>query len=109
MRAGTLKYPIQIWQCTVTYNEYNEQESAYENYFSTRANITSESGQRTNENNEVFYTQLLTFEVRRYVPVNDFDRIKYNNKFYRIISIHDAEDNMQHMQMKRIVCELINE
>ena len=108
MKAGVLKNPIEIWHYTVTYNEFNEQDASYTKSFTTRANIVTDSGQRTDTNNEVFYTQLLTFEVRKYVPVEDFDHIKYNNKEYRIISIQDADFNLNHAMMKRIVCELIN-
>ena len=109
MRAGILKYPIEIWKVTVTRNEYNEQTDTYTKSYSTRANITYNSGSRTDINNEIVYPLNLTFEVRSYVPVTDFDHIKYNSRFYRILAIQSEDSTLQHAMMKKLVCEVIDD
>lgn len=109
MRAGILKYPIEIWQVTVSTNEFNEQTDTYTKSFETRANITYNSGTRSDINDETVYPQTLNFEVREYVPVGEFDHIKYNGKFYRILSLQIDDTNLQHSMMKKIICELIND
>ena len=109
MRAGILKYPIEIWQVTVTTNEFNEQTDTYSKSFETRANITYNSGARSDINNEIVYPQTVTFEVRNYVPVGEYDHIKYNDKFYRILTLQEEDSNLQHSMMKKLICELIND
>lgn len=109
MRAGSLRYKIQIWNVEVTRNEFNEQQDTYTKTFETRANITSTTGQRQDVNNEVFYPKTVTFEVRYYVPIKEFDHIHFKDNRYRVLAIQEDETNLQHSQMKRIICELINE
>jgi len=109
MRAGTLKYPVQIWKVMVTQNDYNEQKDVYRLYYNTRANVTYNSGSRTDINNEIVYPKNLTFEVRNYVPVTNFDRLKYNGDYYRILAIEEEDSTLQHSMMKKIVCEKVEE
>ena len=109
MRAGILKYPIEIYAVTVTLNEYNEQKDTYSKSYDTRANVTYNSGNRTDVNNEIIYPLNLTFEVRDYVPVGVYDEVKYKGKFYRIIAIQSEDENLHHAMMKRLICEEVNE
>ena len=44
-------------------------------------------GNRTIQNNEIFYDYSKVFTVRTYVDILDSDRIKYGNRFYRVVSI----------------------
>ena len=62
-------------------------------------------GTREIQNNEIFYDYSKTFIVRMYVDVLDTDRIKYDDKYYRVISI---EPDL-HLQQKTILAELVNE
>lgn len=109
MRAGILIHPIEIWAVTVIRNEFNEQQQTYAKSYETRANVIYSSGARQDTNHEVFYGRNITFEIRQYVPVGDFDYIKWNNEFYRILSIQSDDNNLRYRQMKRVVCELVND
>ena len=62
-------------------------------------------GTREIQNNEIFYDYSKTFVVRMYVDMLDTDRIKYGDKYYRVISI---EPDL-HLQQKTILAELVNE
>ena len=62
-------------------------------------------GTREIQNNEIFYDYSKTFVVRMYVDVLDTDRIKYGDKYYRVISIEPDAHQMQ----KTILAELVNE
>lgn len=108
MRAGTLRQKIQIWKVESIRNEFNEQYDTYTFAYETRANVMYNSGARSDQNHEVFYTQTVTFEVRSYVDVSDFDHIKWNDVEYRIVSIQEDDNNFNYLQMKRIICEKIN-
>ena len=55
--------------------------------------------------NEVFYDQTKVFIVRRYVDIDENCRIKYQDKFYRIISI----DSNREQNQKTIICDRVNE
>ncbi len=63
------------------------------------------SGNRINQNNEIVNTYNVSFLIRLYHNVNESDRIIYDNKKYRIISIN--KDSAK--QSKTIIGELINE
>lgn len=105
MFAGNLNQIIQIYKDVTIKNEVGEQVQEWVKKLTTRANVIHNNGSRTIVNNEVFYTQIRTFEVRHYVDVNDFDRIKYKNHFYQILEI-DRNDELQKI---RIVAEKVNE
>lgn len=105
MRAGLLKERIGIYTNIIYTNEYGEETETWELKFSTRAKLIHNRGQRTMPNGEVFYTSVKTLEVRSYVPVNEFDRIEWDNKTYRILNIDPDE-----AQNKKIISiELIND
>jgi len=89
MRAGILNEPIEILKVVVSRNEYGEQQDNYMPVCHTKAEVRPTSGGRSNENNEIFYEHTLTFTMRRYVKVDDFDRIMYKCKQYRILNIDD--------------------
>ena len=86
-------------------NEYGEKIQRYDKTYSTRARVTDQNGQRTLENNEIFYLYSKTFQVRSYVPVKDRDYIKYKGKQYRIMNI---EDRREEENDKIIYAELVN-
>jgi len=105
-RAGLLNEVINILTPTATVNEYGEKIQTYSTSYTTRARVEYNSGSRTNENNEIFYSYQKTFTVRSYVPVTEFDLIKYDNKKYRIITI---ENRVKEYNDKLIITELIND
>lgn len=92
MKAGLLKNLIEIYSPTIKINEYGEQINEYEYKLTTRARITNKSGNREMQNGEIFYDYKKQIEVRIYIDVNEFDRIKHNNKFYRILDIEPNKD-----------------
>ncbi len=63
------------------------------------------SGNRINQNSEIINTYNVSFLIRLYHNVDESDRIIYDNKKYRIISIY--KDLAK--QSKTIIGELINE
>lgn len=105
MRAGLLKEKINIITPELTTNDYGEQTTEWLLKYSTRARLIHNSGNRIEPNGEVFYSHIKTFEIRDYVPVDDFDRIIWNDKQYRILDIEPNEE-----QMKKIIkVELVND
>lgn len=106
MRAGVLNEIITIEELKVIKNEYGEEQTDnYVKKFSTRAEVRWNNGQRITDNNELFFAYDITFTIRYYNDIDELDRIIWNNKKYRILSI---ERNRQ-WQMINIKCELINE
>lgn len=105
-RAGLLNEVITILTPTSNVNEFGEKVQTYSIRFTTRARVEHDSGTRSNENNEIFYSYQKSFTVRSYVPVNEFDLIQYNGKKYRITSI---DDRIKTHNDKLIITELIND
>lgn len=105
-RAGLLNEVIKILSPTSTVNEFGEKIQSYSVTYTTRARVDHNSGTRSNENNEIFYSYQKTFTVRSYVPVTEFDLVEYNTKKYRIITI---EDRIKEYNDKLILTELIND
>lgn len=105
-RAGLLNEVINILTSTSTVNEYGEKVQTYNVTYTTRARVEHNSGTRSTDNNEIFYSYQKTFTVRSYVPVTEFDLIEYDNKKYRIITI---ENRVKEYNDKLIITELIND
>ncbi len=105
MEAGRLTENIEIYSPNIIKNELGEQVNTYSYKLRTKANKLSNSGNRKLENHEIVYSYNLVFEVRYYIDVEETDRIKYNNKFHRILSI----DKNNLLQKIIITTELINE
>jgi hypothetical protein len=105
MRAGLLTRPITILTPETTINEFGEQVQEYKLKYKTRARVLHDSGSRDIMNGEIFYPYRKSFDVRSYVPVNEFDIIEFEGKRYRIIAI---DNRIEHTNDKVIVTELIN-
>lgn len=105
-RAGLLNEVIKILTPTSTINEFGEKVQSYNVTYCTRARVEHDSGHRSNENNEIFYSYQKSFTVRSYVPVTEFDLVEYNGKRYRILSI---DDRIKVNNDKLIITELIND
>ena len=87
MRAGLLTESIEIYEKTLVRNDYGEESENWVLKYSTKARLVHDGGGRVIQNDEVFYTHAKTFQVRSYVPVRDYDRIKWNGNYYRILNI----------------------
>lgn len=106
MRAGLLTDPVTFKKATITKNQYGQEETYWENHIITRGNVKFNSGNRITENNEIINTYTVTFTVRRYHNIDEFMRILWKDKTYRILSIEDGDRTRQSIT---IIAELINE
>lgn len=105
MIAGTLTDIIQIYNPIVVINEYGEQKTEYVLKVTTRSRVLPNGGSRQTSNNETYYPYQKSFLIRDYIDINDFDRIKWNNKYYKIL---DITPNRQRMELE-VRTELIND
>lgn len=105
MRAGLLNEVVTILSPVVYSGELGEQRTEYTAYITTKANVEHSTGNRQIENNEVVFNYTKTFKFRIYVNITELDRIQWDNKQYRIISI---QPNRQY-QEQTVIAELIND
>lgn len=87
MQAGLITEVIKVLGVETVTNKYGEKEDKYTLKYTTRANVVQKSANRTDENGQTFYDYIKQFEVRIYVPINEYDHIEYDGKEYRIINI----------------------
>ena len=88
MDSALLRHPIDIYQLVTTKTDYGTINTSYELKYSTKAHIIFNSENQVVSEGEVYYPINRTFIVRSYVPVIEKDRIKYDDKFYSILSIN---------------------
>lgn len=105
MNAGILNEIIEIYQPSITIDEYGNQSTDYKLKYTTRAKVSHNSGNREVQDNEVVYIYNKEFIVRMYIEIGDFDRIKWNGKFWRVLQI---EPNKEYQEIK-VNTELVNE
>ncbi len=105
MRAGSLREIITVQSQTITKDSFGSNNTVWGNKFTTRAQITTNSGNREVQNNEIVNTYTLTFTIRYYHEVEEANRILYNGKKYRILSVNKELVK----QSVSIIGELINE
>ena len=106
MRAGIFTKRIQIYREYKSVNEYGETITGnFEYVHSTRAEVTQTNGARVDENSNMTYTSLVTFNMRYYVDIRDYDRILYNDKFYRVLN-NDRKDKQNYITVDT---ELVND
>lgn len=89
MRAGLLTEPITFKKAVITKNQYGQEETYWDNHIVTRGNVKFNSGNRVTENNEIVNTYTVTFTVRSYHKLDEFMRILWKGKLYRILSIEE--------------------
>lgn len=106
MDSGLLNQKIEFHRLVLSHDDYGHETYDYEFAFATRANVVYNNGNRVIENQEIFYDNSISFKVRFYVPLEDTMRIKYRDKWYRILAINDIP-NIRNQKI--ILCELINE
>lgn len=108
MKAGKLRYFIIIEELHTEKNEFGEeQNSEYSEKLRTRADIVNDSGNRVNDNGEIFYSYQKTFIVWDYFDdlIKETDRIIYKENKYRIITKDLDREN----KLLYVKTELINE
>ena len=105
MKAGILKEKFDVYINKEVITEFGNKQSNWEKLYSVRCAVKNNGGGRTIENNEIVYPYTKEFIVRHYIQLAETYRLKYNDKFYRIISI---EPN-KYYNDKIIIAEQINE
>ena len=80
MRAGLLTERIEILKPDVATNDFGEEATDWISSYTTKARLVHNGGNRTNVNDEIFYSYTKTFQIRNYVPVLEYDRILWNGK-----------------------------
>ena len=108
MRSGRLNNYIVIEELKTVTNEYGEEESTiYCEKLRTRADVVNDGGNRENDNGEIFYAYTKTFILWDYYDkiINEFDRIIYKGKPYRIIT----KDLVKEDKILYVKTELMNE
>lgn len=104
MRAGLLREIITIQGITETKDQYGAVTTSFADRCNIRARVVA-SGNREIQGNEVVHGYTLTFTVRISSVITESDRIIYDSKKYRILSIVKNSADMS----RTIVGELINE
>lgn len=105
MNAALLKHPIQIYALVTTKTDYGTIKTSYELKYNTKAHIQFGSENQVISEGEIFYPINRTFIVRSYVPVLETDRIKWDGKWWKVLSINK---NIYYNNIE-IVTTLVNE
>lgn len=103
MRAGLLNEVITIFRATITKNAYGEDLEQWQEVTTTRCSVRQTNSQRTTVNDEVIYNFSKQFTVRIYVDIQPYDRIKWDNNYYTVVSI----DKSRELQQITIIGDLV--
>lgn len=105
MNSALLKHPIEIHSLKTTKTQYGTIQTSYVKKYETRAHIIFNSENQVISEGEILYPINRTFVVRSYVPVIETDRIKWDNKWWKILSINknDYYGNIE------VITTLVNE
>lgn len=87
MKAADLKYRITIEKQLTSTSDFGRTQVEYVYRCSCRARVNYSTGNRTIDNDEIFYSQDRTFYVRSYIPVELTDRILFDGEYWQILSI----------------------
>lgn len=104
MRAGLLNEVITIYSNKIEKDEYGYEKRTQTKKIKTRARVVHKSGNRSNENGEIVYSNFDTMSVRMYVPIESTDIIKWLGREYRVLYI-SPDRNRQEID---IDVELVN-
>lgn len=108
MRAGLFSEVISVYKPYVGNTAYGV--STKTDYIpciaQTKARVINNKGSRTNENQEITYAYTVTFIIRGYHKIDDYMRIKWKGKFYRILNIIPPTREKNEYQ---IDTEIVNE
>lgn len=105
MRAGLLRDTVTFKEPVSVKNEYGADSIRWDDVISTRAQVSYNSGQRQNQNNEIVHSYTITFTIRYYHKINERMVILWKGNKYRILSINRE----LYKQSITIISELINE
>ena len=105
MRAGLLRETIHIYTPQVVINETGEKFSDYIESYKIKAfrkKLSTSVGKGINASEE-FIGNTLVFQTRKYSFLNEDVRIRYHDKFYKVILLDIQLDNSY-----LITCTYIN-
>lgn len=105
MQSHLLRDPIDIYQLETIKTEYGTIKSDYVLKYHTRSYVKFNSENQVVSEGEIFYPINRTFIVRSYVPVVESDRIFWQDKWWKILSINQ---NKYYNDIE-IICTLVNE
>jgi len=105
MQSHLLRDPIDIYQLETIKTEYGTIKSDYVPKYHTRSYVKFNSENQVVSEGEIFYPINRTFIVRAYVPVVESDRIFWQDKWWKILSINQ---NKYYNDIE-IICTLVNE
>lgn len=102
--VGDLRYVINVKRLAKVKDEYGAVSESYATVYTLKAGVKNMSGTKAISNDEIFNTSTLQFTTW-YRTINDSDRIEYNSKKYKILSINE----IGFKEGLTITAELINE
>lgn len=105
MQAGTLTERIKFLKLVKVKTETGSEDNTYVLDHKCRARVTYLSGDRVNENGDIFYSSHVVFEIRQGLKFDELYRIEWEERPYRILSIEHNKKN----QSIKIICDLIND
>lgn len=88
MNAAILREPIKIVALKTTKTQYGTIQTSYVDKYETKACVKFNSENQVISEGEIFYPINREFIVRAYVPVTETDRIVYDDKQWKILSIN---------------------
>ena len=106
MDSGQLHDIIEIYELVITKSPYGDTNRHWHKKYSTRARVNYSSGNRTMENDEIFFSVDREFIMRHYVPIVDTDIIVWNNEKWRVLTIdHNRQYNNIFVRTTKIMDE----
>jgi len=103
--AGKYRYDVEVYSPENAKSSVGSNMTTWTKVYTTKADVRFNSGNRSVVENEVFYDYSKVFILRMYVPIGDFDRIKFDGKYYRVINI----DRRKEYHDIEVLAELVND
>jgi hypothetical protein len=105
MNSALLKDRIDIYELITETTKVGTVRQTYVFKYSARACVQFKGENQVVSEGEVFFPITTNFIVRSHVPVVETDRIYFDNKKWKILSI----DKNKYYNDKNILCTLVNE
>jgi len=104
MRAGQLKYTIQILTKTNTIDDFGSSNESWNVYANVRAGIVYKSGDKAVQDYEIFNSLTIDFTIRYDRFINEQMRVNFNDRIYKINFLNKSPFDNSLI----ISCELIS-
>jgi head-tail adaptor len=104
IRPQELRYSIDIQRLSGITDQYGSVNETYTTIFQLKTGIKKENQNYSINNSEKFHNNIITFICYKR-DIQETDRIVYNSKNYRILSINEIDFNFS----LEITVELIND